>query len=143
MLLTIALSVGMTSAQAVNPITAYKGVKALIKGSGPATRQNPTKFRNDALAITKRNSKGQYKDAYTGKYLDKKDMQADHIYPHGKGGSNSSWNSAMTHKKVNRDKWDHVKPGMMARGYANNKEVQKAAGKTAAGGAAVGSVVSY
>ncbi len=118
-----------------------KVAKILYNGSGKAKRSST--FRKDTMAVTKTNSKGQYKDAYTGKYHDAKDMEADHIMPFSKGGSNSSWNGAMTHKSINRSKGAKVQPGRMIRGYANNKEVQKASGKAAIGGTALGGAGSY
>ncbi len=122
-----------------------KVVKTIYNGSEKTkrARTGATKFRNDAMAITKQNKQGQYKDAYTGKYHDAKDMHADHIMPHSKGGSNSSWNSAMTHKNVNMSKSDKINPGQMIKGYGNNKVVQQTAGKVAVGGGAAGAAATY
>lgn len=99
------------------------------------------KFREEALRVAKRDRYGNIQDAYTGKYHKAKSMDADHIYPYSKGGANAAWNSAMTHKSVNRSKGDKISPKYMAKGYANNSEAKKKAKKAGIGAAVVGSIL--
>ena len=66
-------------------------------------------------------------------------MEADHIFPLSKGGSNSAWNSAMTKTATNRSKGAKIQPVTMLKGYGRNAEVQRVgAGGLVVGGAAAG-----
>ncbi len=110
-------------------------VKVIFKGK---YRKRDFTFRQRALDNTPRDAQGRYRDAYTGKYHNKKNMEADHIYPYSKGGSDATWNSAMTKTATNRSKRAKIQPITMLKGYGRNAEVQKVGGGVAAGGVAIG-----
>ncbi len=134
---TITKEVAEKAAKTFNKMEAQaKNLASAVKSKADATleavltkptgaRPNPNKFRNDTLANTKMNAKGEYKDAYTGKYHPKEDMQADHIMPWSKGGSNSQANAAMTHKNINSAKNAKIDYGMMTKGYIGNRVVRE------------------
>ncbi len=93
------------------------------------------RFRKAALENAARDKYGNIQDIYTGRYHKAKSMEADHIFPHSKGGPNAAWNSAMTHKKYNNAKRDNIRTADLAKGYSRNKQVRNTAKKAAAVGA--------
>jgi len=114
------------------------------KSSGSKSRSTSEqqKFRKQALSNAKRDPYGNIQDAYTGQYHKAKNMDADHVFPHSKGGSNSEWNSAMTHKSYNRSKSDKIRTADLAKGYSRNKQVRSNAKKAATVGAMAAAAVS-
>ena len=109
-------------------------------GSSGSNRKD---YRKTALKSGNRDQYGNVQDAYTGKYHKAKNMDADHIYPRSRGGSNAEYNLAMTHKSVNRSKGNRVQPKRMIKGYAGNNEVKKSAKATMAATALFAAAVSF
>ncbi len=98
-------------------------------------------YRKNGLNTARRDNNGNVQDAYTGRYHKAKNMDADHIYPKSRGGSNSDYNIAMTHKSVNRSKGNKIQPIRMTKAYVKNENVRKSA-KAATAGASILAAVS-
>ena len=100
-----------------------------LLGGSSGSKKN---YRKNGLDNANRDAYGNIYDAYTGKRHKAKNMDADHIWPKSRGGSNADWNMAMTHKSVNRSKGNKIDPTAMAKGYGKNKNVRTSAKAAAA-----------
>lgn len=65
-------------------------------------------YRKIAIKNTPRSANGKYRCRKCKKYFDLCDMDADHIVPKSRGGSNSSYNLQLICKHCNRSKQDDM-----------------------------------
>jgi len=118
----------------------FIGIIIFLLGSAGGSSKN---YRRTALNSAKKDQYGNVQDAYTGRYHKAKNMNADHIYPQSRGGSNAEYNLEMTHKSVNRSKGNKIQSGRMAKGYTKNNEVKKSAKAATAATALFAAAASF
>ena len=100
-------------------------LKLFFSAKSAKKGRNSKYIRSEADYTTPRDQYGNFYDPYTGQKHKRKSMDADHIFPYSKGGTNADWNVIYTHKSINRSKGNKISASHMAKGFYHNKKMRK------------------